>query len=179
MPEGNRRKSENFLNMAAEAGGHSGKGGAVHGLRSPWISPTPRRVLSISGGRAAAGSGVSPLGYISSARRAGGFLTNGAPTRDGSDEVGGGGETRPRGRTEDTRVSVRPQVCRNGEWGEKFSYASYARYGNALFRWITPDQLSRRTDGPRTERGGMRQCVNASQRAPTVGFTFHWRVSDV
>jgi len=108
VPEGNRRKSENFLNMAAEAGGHSGKGGAVHGLRSPWISPTPRRVLSISGGRAAAGSGVSPLGYISSARRAGGFLTNGAPTRDGSDEVGGRGETRPRGRTEDTRVSVRP-----------------------------------------------------------------------
>ncbi|KAI5859232.1 putative inositol monophosphatase [Tricharina praecox] len=92
VPEGNLyRKSESFLNMAAEFGGRGGKGGMVHGVRSLGsaaldLAYTATGAFDIwwEGGcwEWDVAAGICIL------REAGGLVTNGAPPEDGSEDVG-------------------------------------------------------------------------------------------
>ncbi|KAF8537012.1 inositol monophosphatase [Trichophaea hybrida] len=91
VPEGNLyRKSETFLNMAAQIGGRGGKGGMVHGVRSLGsaaldLAYTATGAFDIwwEGGcwEWDVAAGICIL------REAGGLVTNGAPPEEG-DEVG-------------------------------------------------------------------------------------------
>jgi myo-inositol-1(or 4)-monophosphatase len=91
VPEGNLyRKSESFLNMAAEVGGRGGKGGMVHGVRSLGsaaldLAYTATGAFDIwwEGGcwEWDVAAGICIL------REAGGLITNGAPPEEEGEEV--------------------------------------------------------------------------------------------